>query len=154
MSGNVPFDPMKEDHLLSAYVDGELESQDVDRVEAYLEESAEARKEVEGLRRLKQLTGAMRLKEAPAEEWETFWQSVYNRTERSVGWILFLLGSSILGAWAVWALAKTFLQTDSLPIWVKGAIILGMAGAFVLLVSVIRERIFKRQRTRYKDVIR
>ena len=154
MNGNVPFDPLKDAPLLSAYVDGELDPPDVDRVEAYLETSPEARREVEDLRRLKQLTGAMRLKAAPAEEWEVFWQSVYNRTERSIGWLLFLLGATVLGTWVVWMLAEALLNTDSLPIWIKGAIIIGMAGVFVLVVSVIRERIFKRSRTRYKDVIR
>ena len=154
MNGTVPFDPQKEAHLLSAYVDGELEPGDVARIEAYLEENPAARREVEQLQRLKQLTGAMRLKEAPAEEWEVFWESVYNRAERSLGWILFVLAAAVLGGWAVWELATVLLETEQLPWIVKGAIVVGTGGVLVLLLSVIRERVFKRSRTRYKDVIR
>ncbi len=154
MSKDAPFDPHNDAPLLSAYVDGELGPRDAARVEAYLAGNSEARDEVEQLRRLKGLTDILRLKEAPPEDWEAFWDSVYNRVERSLGWILFLLGATIFASWGGWQLARNFLAVDTLPGWVKGAVMVGIAGGFVLLVSVIRERIFKRSRTRYKDVIR
>jgi anti-sigma factor RsiW len=141
MSGETPFDPHTEAPLLSAYVDGELDPGDVARIEAHLEHNPDTRQEVEALRRLKLLTGAMMLKEAPPENWEVFWQSVYNRSERSLGWILWMVFQSLLGA-------------ESLPLAIKAAIIVGTAGVLILLVSVVRERLFKRNRTRYKDVIR
>ena len=154
MSRNVPFDPHEDAPLLSAYVDGELGPRDVARVEAYLAANEEARQEVEQLRRLNRVTGAMRLKQAPPEEWEAFWESIYNRAERSLGWILFVLGVAVIGGWAAWELAQALLGTEQLPWLVKGAIIVGTGGVLVLLLSVIRERVFKRSRTRYKDVIR
>lgn len=154
MSDRVPFDPRTDAPLLSAYVDGELDAEDVARVEAHLAADAQARREVEELRRLKNLTGALRLKEAPPEEWEGFWQSVYNRTERSLGWVLLVIGFAIVAGWALWRAAGTFLETDTLPVWIKGAAVLGLGGLVVLAISVVRERIHKRSRTRYKDVIR
>ena len=97
---------------------------------------------------------ALRLKQAPPEEWEVFWESIYNRAERSLGWVLFVLGAAVLGGWGIWELATALLQTEDLPLLVKGAIVVGTGGVLVLLLSVIRERVFKRSRTRYKDVIR
>lgn len=152
MSGT--FDPRKEAPLLSAYVDGELDPADVARIEAHLAEDPETRREVERLRRLKEVTGALRLKEPPPEAWEDFWQRAYNRSERSLGWLLFGLAVLVLGGWGVTQLLRTLLGTDSLPFIVKGAVIGGVAGLALLLVSVIRERLHKRSRTRYKDVIR
>jgi len=149
-----PFDPRKDAPLLSAYVDGELEPDDVARVEAHLAQDEQARREVEHLRRLKAVTGAMRLKEPPAEEWEAFWKSVYNRSERSVGWILFCLGLVVLGAWGVTEAVTVLLKTDELPLYVRGSILLLAAGILVLLISAVRERVFRRSRTRYKDIIR
>lgn len=154
MNGEQPFDPRSEAPLLSAYVDGELEAADRARVEAYLADHPDARREVEQLRRLKGLTGAMRLKQAPPEDWEVFWDSVYNRVERSLGWILFLIGAALFGGWGLWRLGGRFFALEGLPAWVKGAVIVGSAGLIVLLVSVVRERIFKRSRTRYKDIVR
>ncbi|MEN8007506.1 MAG: zf-HC2 domain-containing protein [Candidatus Krumholzibacteriota bacterium] len=154
MNGKGPFDPRKEAPLLSAYVDGELEPGDVARIEAHLEEDEQSRREVEQLRRLKAVTGAMRLKEPPAEEWEVFWSSVYNRAERSVGWILLCVGLVAVGAWAVTEALTALLKTEDLPLVAKGGIFVLAAGGLVLAVSAVRERVFKRKRTRYKDVIR
>ena len=154
MKAQGPFDPRKEAPLLSAYVDGELEPADVARVEAHLAEDEQSRREVEKLRRLKAVTGAMRLKEPPAEEWEVFWKSVYNRSERSLGWILLCLGIVVIGAWGATEALTALLKTDELPLLVRGSVLVLSAGILVLLISAVRERIFRRSRTRYKDVIR
>ena len=140
--------------LLSAYVDGELEPADLARVEAHLTASAEARAEVARLRRLKQLTGAVRLKEAPPEAWEGFWRSAYNRSERSLGWLLLGLAVLVLAGWGATVLLRTLLGASDISPLLKAAIIAGVAGLALLLVSVVRERLHTRARTRYKDVIR
>ncbi len=154
MNGKGPFDPRKEAPLLSAYVDGELEAGDVARIEAHLAENEQTRREIEKLRRLKEVTGAMRLKEPPPEEWEVFWRSVYNRAERSLGWILLCVGLVAIGAWGITEILGVLLKTDVLPLYVKGGIFVLAAGTLVLMISAIRERVYKRKRTRYKDVIR
>lgn len=154
MNGHPPFDPGKDAPLLSAYVDGELDAADVARVEAHLALSAEARRVVAELRRLKELTGALRLKEPPAEEWEAFWHGLYNRAERSLGWLLLTCGVTVLGAWGALQLLAALLGDSGLPRIVKGGVLAGAAGLLILLVSVIRERAYRRARTRYKDVVR
>jgi len=154
VNGKGPFDPRKEAPLLSAYVDGELESDDVARIEAHLSENEDTRREVEDLRRLKDVTGALCLKEPPPEVWEAFWQSLYNRAERSLGWLLLTVGMVVIGAWALLQLVSALVAADTLPLYVKGAVIVGAGGILVLLISVIRERIYKRTRTRYKDIVR
>ncbi len=154
MNSTGPFDPRKEAHLLSAYVDGELNSQDVDRVEAHLADNKESRREVDRLRQFNQVTDSLRLKEAPAEEWERFWISFVNRAERSIGWILLTVGVAIIGIWSLYNLLATLVATDALPLYVKGGIFAAAAGVLILLFSVVRERIHKRSKTRYKDIIR
>ncbi len=148
------FDPRQDEALLSAYVDGELDPADAARVEAHLAADPAARREVDRLRRLKDLTGALRLKDAPPEAWEDFWQSAYNRSERSLGWLLLGLAVLVLAGWGATVLLGALLGADDLPTLVKAAIIAGVAGLGLLLVSVVRERIHARARTRYKDVIR
>lgn len=154
MNGNGPFDPRKEAPLLSAYVDGELDAADVARIEAHLEQNEDTRREVAQLRRLKKVTGALRLKEPPPEVWEDFWASGWRRGERALGWVLFGLAVLVLGGWGATELLRGLLGDDQLPLIVKGAVVGGVAGLAILLVSVLRERIYKRGRTRYKDVVR
>ena len=148
------FDSRKEAHLLSAYVDGELEPADEARIRAHLEDNEDSRREVEQLRRLKDVTGQLRLKEPPPEVWEAFWDSIYNRAERSVGWILMTVGVVILGSWALVQLVTALVSTESIPMVAKAGIFVVAAGTLTLLVSVVRERIYKRSRTRYKNVQR
>lgn len=153
MSRRPPFDPVREAPLLSAYVDGELEPAEAARVEAHLAGSAEARREVERLRTFNRLTAGLRLREAPAEDWESFWRSAYNRTERSLGWVLLMAGAVVIGLWGLYQ-AAAIVFSSALPPLIKGAVVIGAAGLLVLLLSVLRERIFTRRRTRYDDIVR
>jgi anti-sigma factor RsiW len=148
------FDPERDAPLLSAYVDGELDADAAARVESYLAASEAGRREVQRLRELSALTDRLQLRPAPPEAWEAFWERHYNRAERSVGWILLGLGGVLVAAWALYRTALALLGTPDLPLWVKGGIVALAAGVIVLLVSVVRERIYVRRRTRYKDVIR
>jgi anti-sigma factor RsiW len=153
MSGRSSFDPVRDAPLLSAYVDGELEANDVARVEAHLKVDAAARAEVERLRAFNRLTAGLQLREAPPEDWEKFWESAYNRVERSVGWILFAAGVLVAGAYGLWLVAAAVFGS-TLPIVVKAAVMAGATGLLVLLLSVLRERVFTRRRTRYDDIVR
>jgi anti-sigma factor RsiW len=148
------FDPVAEAPLLSAYVDGELDADQTARVERHLAEHPESRAEVARLRRLKEVTAAMVLKEPPPEEWEMFWNNVLNRVERSLGWFIFLLGAVVLAGYGVYRWMMSLFETPGLPWWVKGGIFAVCLGVLLLLVSLVRERIFVRRRTRYKNVIR
>jgi anti-sigma factor RsiW len=152
MSGR-PFDPVQDAPLLSAYVDGELGGEDLARVEAHLAASAEARAEVERLRAFNRATAGLRLREAPPEDWEAFWSSAYNRSERSLGWVLLVSGVAVAGGWGLLETARAILAAD-LPLPVKLALAAGAAGVTVLLFSVLRERLFTRKRTRYDDIVR
>lgn len=153
MSGQPPFDPVRDAPLLSAYVDGELDAADAARVEAHLAVDAAARAEVEQLRRFKRLTAGLRLREAPPEDWEAFWDSAYNRAERGVGWVLLVVGIAVAGLWGVAHAALAIFASD-LPLVVKLGLVGAALGALVLLVSVLRERLFTRRRTRYDDIVR
>ncbi|PID81007.1 hypothetical protein CSA17_01520 [bacterium DOLJORAL78_65_58] len=153
MNPNGPFDPQREAHLLSAYVDGELDAENIARVEAHLARDEDARREVERLRRLNRITGSLRLKEAPPEEWEGFWRRFPNRAERHLGWFLLSIGVVLVGGWLLLRLLGTLIRSG-MPLFLKGGIFMIAAGVLVLLFSVVRERIYVRSHTRYKDVIR
>jgi anti-sigma factor RsiW len=149
-----PFDPERDAPLLSAYVDGELGPDDTARVKNHLAHSPRARQEVARLRELKEITAALALRDAPPEAWETFWRGGYNRAERSLGWLLLTVGAAVLGAFAFYEAVAAILATDQFHWLVKAGIFAGGAGLVLLLISVLRERLFAKKRTRYDEVVR
>ncbi len=140
--------------ILSAYVDGELSASETTDVEARLAANEHARQVVAQLRQLKDLTAGMRIKQPPAEEWEVFWTHHYNVVERSLGWLLLVLGGVVVLGWATLSILRMIWSSTNLPVGVRWGALGAVAGVVVLLVSVVRERLHKRKHTRYKDIVR
>lgn len=140
--------------LLTAALDEELGPEEARELERRLDEDPALRREWEELKRLREVTGAMRLKKPPDEVWDRYWTGVYRRLERGVGWILVSLGAVLLLAYGLFELADQLLADPALPAFVKvAAMALGL-GLVVLLVSVLREKLFVWKRDPYKDVRR
>jgi hypothetical protein len=62
-------------------------------------------------------------------------------------------GLVVGGTWALLQTGRAIFAAE-LPLLVKGGLLAGAAGVTVLLVSVLRERLFTRKRTRYDDIVR
>jgi anti-sigma factor RsiW len=122
--------------LLMGYVDGELDDAQRARVEHALADDAELRRELEEMRRLKDLTRAVRPDAESDEELSRFWGDVYNRLERNTAWMLLLFGFS-----GIIAAGCYLFFTHPWPHWsIKVAGACGAVGTFLLLWSLWRER--------------
>ena len=140
--------------LMMAALDGEISSEERHELDGMLETNSEIREEWEQMNRVKEVTSTMAFREPPEEVWGEYWTSVYNRTERGIGWLLLSLGSIVLLAYGSWKWVQAVFQTDDLPLLPKLAI-LGVAfGLSILVVSVLREKLFTRKHDPYKEVQR
>ena len=153
MSARRPFDPEQDGPLLSAYVDGELDNEYRELVSAWLADDLRARQEVDRLVRLKAFTDHLVLRDAPREAWDGFQDRVYNRGERGLGWLLLIIGVAVVGGYGLLRLAVVLLAV-AIPAVVRLGVFIAGAGLLVLLVSVLRERLFTRKRDRYDDIVR
>jgi hypothetical protein len=140
--------------MMMAALDDELSSQERAELERVLDEDAGLREEWDRLARVKEATGEMKYVEPPDEVWDNYWVSVYNRLERGIGWILISIGALVLIGWAAWHAVEALLADSDLPGFIKVALFVAVMGALVLLVSVIREKLFTRRIDRYKGVQR
>jgi hypothetical protein len=140
--------------LLTAYADGELDDAERERVEDLLAENPELRAELDSIRQLTGLTDGMCLAEPEQEVWNMYWANIYNRLERGIGWILLSLGAIILLSFGVWHYFQDFLLDSEVPLLIRTGVSVAALGAIVLLVSVLRERLFIRKRERYKEIMR
>jgi len=141
-------------HLMMARLDGELSEPERAELDRLLAGDAELRDEWKRLAEVKEVTGAMTYQEPSAETWEHYWVSIYNRLERGVGWVLVSLGVTVLVAYGVWHAVLNLLADTHVPGFIKVGIFATALGAILLLVSVIREKLFTRRGERYDEVER
>ncbi len=138
--------------LLMAELDGELGARERDELQRLLVEYPALRQEQHRLRRLKEVTETMAFKVPPEEVWKDYWTSVYSRVERGIGWILLSLGAIVILSYGIWTGVNELLADATIPGYLKAGILAAIVGVVVLLVSVLREKLFVGRRQRYKDV--
>ena len=140
--------------LLAGYVDGELSDEQRQAFEAELARNPQLRSELDQFRKLKEVTGMARYADLPDEVWESYWQSLYRKMERGIGWILLSAGAVVLLGFGLYELLRGLYADPSAPLWLKIGLSALLAGAAFLLVSFARERLFAYNRDRYKEVVR
>ena len=153
-----PRDDIDLRHLMMAALDGELEPSQVAELEREIAADADLASEWQRLQQLKELTQMSTIKSPPKEQWDSYWHGVYNRLERGLGWILVSLGATVLLCYGVWFAVDELFQglwaDDSVPLLIKLAIFALGAGGAVLLVSIVREKLFTHRHDPYKEVER
>ena len=141
-------------HLMMAALDGEIDPAQQAELDRILETDDDLRREWNRLTRVKEVTDTMTYRKPPEEVWGIYWASVYNRFERGIGWLLVSIGATVLLTFGVWQFIQELMADSSIPIFIKLAILLVIAGGALLLVSVLREKLFTRSRDPYKEVQR
>lgn len=136
--------------LLSGYLDGELEEKSRDVVEQHLAVCEVCRAEYEKLKTLVEVTNEMRFKEPAKEVWDKYWSRIYNRLERSAGWMIFVLGIIVWVAWGVYC----FVTNPAIKAVEKVIVAAPIIGVLILLISVIRERVYKSKFDKYSREVK
>ncbi|HVL68149.1 MAG TPA: hypothetical protein VM364_12880 [Vicinamibacterales bacterium] len=141
--------------LMMAAIDGEISPAGRSELEALLAAHPDLADEWRRFERLKEVTTTMSLKEPPKEVWDGYWQATYRRVERGLAWILISAGAIVLAAYWIWHAVEGFLRDTSTPAGVRLAIAALAIGAAILVVSVVREKLFTARRDPYqKEIIR
>jgi predicted anti-sigma-YlaC factor YlaD len=138
--------------LVSSYLDGELSQEERKLVEKHLEACSECRHAYREMAELGEVMRKMTIKEPPKEVWKVYTESVCNRLERGIGWILVSIGAMIILFFTGYQALKGLILDPGVPLIIKAGILCGLAGVAVLLVSLIRERVFVNKRERYKEI--
>lgn len=140
--------------LLAGYQDGELDPEQLSTVQSHLAECSDCRAELARLEKVKEVTGKVKFNDLPLEVWEGYWQNLYRRIERGLGWIFLSIGAIIMAAVGAFYLVKDFFLDPAVGIFSKAGVAGLILGGIILLVSVLRERIFAYNRERYREVER
>ncbi len=135
-------------------LDDELTPEERREMELLLADDPGLRAERERLGRLKEVTADMKLRNPPEELWDDYWNSTYSRVERGIGWILVSFSVIVVGGWATWQFVANLIADTGMPPLVKAGVLAGSLGLVVLLVSVLRQRLFVKKTDPYKDIVR
>jgi len=135
--------------LLTAYVDNELPADDRDRVDTHLAGCESCRRTLADLTALGEDLDMIKFKEPSDAELERYWRSVYNRMERSIGWVLLSIGVIVLLCYGAFELVESFIRDPGVALAAKIGVVALLVGAIVLFVSLLRERLAVRKSDRY-----
>ena len=127
--------------LMMGYLDDELEPDLRSKVEAHLADCPDCRKELEQFRRMKEELNMVKFKEPSDAELERYWNNIYNRLERGLGWITLSLGAIILLSYGGFKLVEEVVKDPEIGLLIKVGVLALVFGTVVLFVSLLRERL-------------
>ena len=132
------------------WLDGELSALEAQHYEAHVRECDECRRELDSLGRIVRITDELKLRAPDDEFWKGYWESVYRRSERRVGFVLLIAGIlAVLGYGIFRAVTHPSLFT-----YEGMSVMLILIGLVVIFVSVARERYHESKNDPYKEVER
>jgi ferric-dicitrate binding protein FerR (iron transport regulator) len=141
--------------LMMTVLDGECTDADRQRLEALLADRSELAVEWNRLRRVKEVTMTMGVRQPPEEIWDRYRESTLQRVERGIAWTLVAAGGAVIVGWACWQWLSRWLADAEVPLAIRVAGVALAAGLFLLFVSVVRERWWLHRRDPYsKEVLR
>lgn len=140
--------------LMMGYLDDELDEPQKKLFTKHLDQCPECQKELAEFRDIKQLADEVALTEPQDELWQQYWKNIYNRFERTLGWILMSVAAIILLIYGGFKLIEEIIQDPTVDIVLKVGLVALIGGLAILFVSVLRERLCLRKKDPYKDIRR
>lgn len=141
-------------HLMMGYLDDELSAEQKGRFEEHLAACSECAKELEEFKRLKAITDEVTLVEPEDRLWHDYWDNIYNRIERGLGWIIFSVAGILLVIYGGFKLIEELIKDPTVAFLLKAALLALVVGIAIMFVSVLRERLYFWRKDRYRNVRR
>ncbi|MBN1424306.1 zf-HC2 domain-containing protein [Candidatus Fermentibacteria bacterium] len=140
--------------LLSGLLDGQLTVEQREELLAHLDHCPRCSRELAELRHLEGLMKRVSLPRLSDEAWDAHWNQLYNRLERSAGYVVAGLGAILLLCYGAWELCRDWLSRADVPLVLRGGCTLLALGFIVLTVSTVREKMLTYRYDRYKEIRR
>lgn len=140
--------------LMMGYLDEELSAEQIRQFEEHLRACKNCKAQLQEFRQLKTITDQMTLIEPEDRLWQQYWDGIYNRVERGIGWIIFSVAAILLIIYGGFKAIEDLITDPTVGLLLKIAMLALLVGLAILFVSVLRERIFFWSKDRYRNVRR
>jgi len=129
-------------------LDEELSVEERRQYEEHVKGCDDCRRELKEIGRIVELTNDLKLRAPDEEFWGRYWDSLFHRLERGMGFVLVIAGILVVLAYAVYEAVTSpeFLTVKGISVAV---ILLGLV---VVFLSVARERYHESKSDPYKGV--
>lgn len=139
--------------LMMKIVDGVASPEDEKAMAEAVKDNESLESELQAFIKIKEVTEKMQFKDLPDSYWTGYWSDIYRRTERTFAWILMSIGSIvILGFFAYMALSW-FYSDPNISLLLKVGVSMALLGVIIMVISILRERLFARKRERYEKEV-
>ena len=139
--------------LMMKVVDGVASPEEEKAMSEAVENNEILKSELRAFNKIKEVTENMQFKELPDSYWTGYWDDVYRRTERALAWILMSIGLiAVIGFSAYKALSWLYSDPD-ISILLKAGVSMALLGVIIMIVSILRERMFARKREKYEKEV-
>ncbi len=139
--------------LMMRVVDGLASSEEQEALADATRGHEEWETELRAFMKIKEVTDGMRFKDLPDSYWPGYWESVYRRLERGLGWILTSVGAMILLSFGAYTGLSGLYSDPNVSLIVKIGVTAAGLGGIIMLVSFLRERLFARKHERYEKEV-
>ena len=139
--------------LLMGFIDGELSADEARRMEDHLAICPECRGELATYQQIGRAADSL-AKEEPLVNTDLAWERIYDRIARGAGWLLLWVGITLMAGWGLWVLGAEFLVDPEVPLVVRLGVGTFTLGSLLLLINILRERLYRRKTERYDEVVR
>lgn len=140
--------------LAEKYLDGDISDSEKGELLQILEENPELKKEIKEQKKIKGVLKKMALTNPTKEFWDEYWLNIYNKLERKLAWVLISIGAVLLLGFSAYEAISELLKDTAAPPVVKFGLLTLVIGFIVLIVSLLRERVFSVKRDKYKEIQR
>jgi len=140
--------------LMMGYLDNELSDEQRNRFEEHLAGCPECAGELKDFQKLKAITDEVTLVEPEDRIWQDYWNGIYNRIERSIGWVIFSVAAILLAIYGGFKLIEEIVTDATTGMLLKLGLLALIVGLAILFVSALRERMYFWSKDRYRNVRR
>jgi hypothetical protein len=146
--------PNENELLMMKALDNELDEKEEIRFNQLISENEQFKMEWKSFQKMKNISKSIPFKNIEPEDWDIYWQKIYNKIERKAAWVFLIFGFVIVAAFGFYHFLQELFFHSEINLFLKIAIISFIIGVFILFISVVRERLTLRKTDKYKDIIR
>ncbi len=139
--------------LMMKVVDGVASPKEEEALAEAIEGNEKWKAELRAFKKIKEVTENMQFKELPDSYWSGYWRGVYLRTERALAWILLSVGLMVVAGFSAYMGLSRFYSDPEVSVALKVGVSLAVLGGIIMIVSIVRERLFARKHERYEKEV-